>query len=199
MRSAGNFHPEWGYFAPAPSLIRIIQIVLVATAVGAVAGASVVFSLVGRPATETSEISVAARTLARPVQAASAPLSTPEAAQVIAHAAVQNQPAKPSVANAHEELITASKSSTGSTVQPPTGIAALTEVPARANAVPAKAAYVTMPAAGAAPAIDRAPVQKRVTKRVTNKRHFTSRYASRGGPPEPQLGEYYNRTSSDRR
>ncbi len=195
MRSAGNFHPEWGYFAPAPSLIRIIQIVLVATAVGAVAGASVVFSLVGRPATETSEISVAARTLARPVQAASAPLSTPEAARVSAQAAIQNQSTKPAVANGHEEFIGASKSSTGSTVQPPAGIAALTEVPARANAVPAKAAYVTMPAAGAAPAIDRAPVQKRVTK----KRHFTSRYASRGGPPELQLGEYYNRTSSDRR
>src|SRR5208283_5348849 len=84
MCSARNFHPEWGYFAPAPSFVRIVQIVLVATAVGAAAGASVVFSLVGRPATETSEIPVAARTLAWPVRDASAPLSAPQAAQVSA-------------------------------------------------------------------------------------------------------------------
>jgi hypothetical protein len=80
MRSARNFHPEWGYLAPAPSLVRTVRTVLVATAVGAAAGASVVFSLVGPPGTETSEIPVAARTLAQPVRVVSAPLSTPEAA-----------------------------------------------------------------------------------------------------------------------
>ncbi len=195
MCSARNFHPEWGYFAPAPSFVRIVQIVLVATAVGAAAGASVVFSLVGRPATETSEIPVAARTLAWPVRDASAPLSAPQAAQVSAQAAIQNQPAKPSVANAHGKLITANKSSsTGSIAQPPAATAALTEVLARANAVLAKAAYVTTPAASAAPATDPAPVQKRVTK----KRHFTSRYASRDGPPELLVGEYYDKTSGYR-
>ena len=76
MRSARNFHPEWGYLAPAPSLVSTVRIVLVATAVGTTAGASVVFSLVAHPAAETSEISVAARTLARPVRAASAPALT---------------------------------------------------------------------------------------------------------------------------
>ena len=63
MRYAGNFHQEWGYLAPAPSFIRTARVILVAAAVGATAGAGVVFSLVGREDTETS---VAARTLARP-------------------------------------------------------------------------------------------------------------------------------------
>ena len=40
MRSAGNFSPEWGYLAPAPSFMRTARVVLVATAVGATAGAA---------------------------------------------------------------------------------------------------------------------------------------------------------------
>ncbi len=191
MRSARNFHPGWGYVAPAPSLIRTVRVVLVATAVGAAAGASVVFSLVDRLAAETSD---AARTLAGPVRAASAPLSTPQAAQMSAQAAIQNQSTKPSVANGHEELIAASESSTSSTAPPPAGIAALTEVLAPTNAVPASAADVKMPTAGGAPAADPAPLQKKATK----KPHFVSRYASRGGLPL-LLGEYYNRTYVDRR
>ena len=50
MRSAGNFSPEWGYLAPAPSFMRTARIVVVATAIGAIAGAGVVLSLVDRPA-----------------------------------------------------------------------------------------------------------------------------------------------------
>ncbi len=46
MRSTGNFSPEWGYLAPAPSILRTMRVVLVATAVGATAGAGVVLSLV---------------------------------------------------------------------------------------------------------------------------------------------------------
>jgi hypothetical protein len=74
MRYAGNFHPEWGYLAPAPNFLRTARVILVATAIGATAGAGVVFSLVGRADTETS---VAARTLARPTDVASAQLNTP--------------------------------------------------------------------------------------------------------------------------
>ena len=96
MGFAGNFHPEWGYLAPAPSFMRTARIVLVATTVGATAGASMVFSLLDRPATAGGETSVAARTLARPVEAASTPLSTPQAAQVSTQAAIQNQSTKPS-------------------------------------------------------------------------------------------------------
>ena len=42
MRFAGNFHPEWGYLAPAPNFMRTARVVVVATAIGATAGAAVV-------------------------------------------------------------------------------------------------------------------------------------------------------------
>ena len=66
MHYAANSHPAWGYLAPAPSLLRTARVVLVAAAVGATTGAGVVISLLDRPA--AGESSVAARTLARPVQ-----------------------------------------------------------------------------------------------------------------------------------
>lgn len=50
MRLSGNFHPEWGYLAPVPSVMRTARIVAVATAIGATAGAAVVLSLADRPA-----------------------------------------------------------------------------------------------------------------------------------------------------
>ena len=74
MRSAGNFSREWGYLAPAPSFMRTARIVLVATAVGATAGAAVVLALVDRPAAEGNKTSVAAHTIVTGVQAA--PVST---------------------------------------------------------------------------------------------------------------------------
>jgi hypothetical protein len=80
MRSAwraevrAEFHPEWGYLAPAPSFVHRARVVLVATAVGATVGAGVVFSRVSDTATETS---VAARTLVGPVGATSARGTTP--------------------------------------------------------------------------------------------------------------------------
>jgi len=90
MRYAGNFHQEWGYLAPAPSFIRTARVVLVAVTVGATAGAGVVFSLVGREDTETS---VAARTLARPAEAASAQLNVvPPAPTALASGAQDHAP-----------------------------------------------------------------------------------------------------------
>jgi hypothetical protein len=72
MRHAGNFNPEWGYIAPAPNFLRTARVFVVAAAIGATASAAVVFSLMDRPAAETS---VAARTLVLPVvPARSAPL-----------------------------------------------------------------------------------------------------------------------------
>lgn len=35
MRSAGNFHPEWGYFAPVLSFRRTLRIAVAATEIGA--------------------------------------------------------------------------------------------------------------------------------------------------------------------
>ncbi len=74
MRSAGNFSPEWGYLAPAPSFLRTARVVLVATAIGATAGAGVVLALVDRPAAEGNKASVAAHAIVTSVQAA--PVST---------------------------------------------------------------------------------------------------------------------------
>jgi len=68
MRSAGNFHPEWGYLAPAPSFMRTLRIALVATAIGATAGAAVVVTLVGRPSSHAGTSSIAAHTLVTSVQ-----------------------------------------------------------------------------------------------------------------------------------
>jgi hypothetical protein len=75
MRSAGNFRPEWGYLAPAPSFARTARIVLVATAIGATAGAGVVLSLIDRsPAQERT--SVAARAIVTSVHEAAAPAAS---------------------------------------------------------------------------------------------------------------------------
>jgi hypothetical protein len=62
MRSTGNLHPEWGYFAPAPSVARTVRVALVAVAVGATAGAAVVALLVHRTGSNDSS-SVAAQAL----------------------------------------------------------------------------------------------------------------------------------------
>jgi len=76
MRHVMNFHPEWGCLAPAPSLIRTMRTVLVATAVGAVAGGGVVLSLADHSA--GGQTSVAERTLVRPFPAASTSVSAPQ-------------------------------------------------------------------------------------------------------------------------
>ncbi len=77
MGNAMNFHPEWGYLAPAPSFLRTMRTVLVATAVGATAGGGVVVSLVGHSAGQTS---VAERTLVRPPSTVSTSVSAPQTA-----------------------------------------------------------------------------------------------------------------------
>jgi hypothetical protein len=76
MRSAGNFSPEWGYLAPAPSLARTARVVLVATAIGATAGAGVVLSLVERPA-EAQNTPIAARAIVTSVRETAVPSVAP--------------------------------------------------------------------------------------------------------------------------
>ena len=67
-----TWHPEWGFVAPAPNFIRAVRIGLVAAAVGATICAGVVLSLVDSSA---NQMSVAARTSARPLQAPLTPVS----------------------------------------------------------------------------------------------------------------------------
>ena len=83
MRFAGNFHPEWGYLAPAPNVMRTARIVVVATAIGATAGAAVVLSLAERSApgavAEAGKTLVVVHSLVQPAEAA-APVTAPVAA-----------------------------------------------------------------------------------------------------------------------
>jgi hypothetical protein len=127
-----NFHPEWGCLAPAPSLLRTMRIVLIATAVGATAGGGVVLSLVGHSAAETS---IAERTLVRPIPAAPisvAPQTTQLNAETLnqrearevslddgqADSSLTNAPAHPAVVASSVEVRTASEGTLKTAVAP---------------------------------------------------------------------------------
>lgn len=58
MRSIGNFHSEWGRG-------QALLVSLVATAVGAVASATVILSLVGSPTTQPGVLSISPRAIVR--------------------------------------------------------------------------------------------------------------------------------------
>jgi hypothetical protein len=92
MRSAGNFSPEWGYLAPAPSFARTARVVLVATAIGATAGAGVVLSLIDRP-TEPEKTAIAARAIVTSVRATAVPSVSPVSAVTTASPAAPGKPA----------------------------------------------------------------------------------------------------------
>jgi hypothetical protein len=104
MRSAGNFHPEWGYLAPAPSFMRTARIALVATAIGATAGAVVVVSLVARPGAETDTTSIAAHALVTTAPVVSSPL--PPDATLSAPSQQASAPAEGAVASAQSPMPT---------------------------------------------------------------------------------------------
>ena len=88
MRSAGNFNSEWGYLAPAPSFMRTARIVLVATAIGATAGAAVVLSLIDHPAAERDKTaSITAHAIVTSAQAAPATTTPPPSSATAALAA----------------------------------------------------------------------------------------------------------------
>jgi hypothetical protein len=144
MRSAGNFHPEWGYLAPAPSFMRTVRIALVATAIGAVAGAVVVVSLVERPGSNddtaiaahalltrapviTTPAATPSRTAGPAVAAKAAPVSTPQQRSVATVAppavAVPAQAARQAVG----VLASADKPDKADSISPPLPLAAPTD------------------------------------------------------------------------
>lgn len=102
MRFAGNFHPEWGYLAPAPNFMRTARVVVVATAIGATAGAAVVLSLAERSApgavADAGKTLVVVHSLVQPAEAAAsatAPVAAATAAPVIASVVAPVAPAAP--------------------------------------------------------------------------------------------------------
>lgn len=138
MRSAGNFSPEWGYLAPAPSFARTARIVLVATAIGATAGAGVVLSLVDR-SPEPERTPVATRAIVTSVQAA-APAAREMSAAAPAAAPV-SPPAMPSASSPVTAPATTSEASAqlpnqsqAPTIKPPDQPTAVPSTEANASA-----------------------------------------------------------------
>lgn len=75
MRSARNFHPEWGYFAPTPSFARTLRVAVIAAAIGATAGSVVVVSLTGSSRSKAYDTAGPAHALMSHKLAVSAPAS----------------------------------------------------------------------------------------------------------------------------
>ena len=190
MRSAGNFSPEWGYLAPAPSFMRTARIVMVATAIGATAGAGVVLSLVDHPSAEGETTSlIGAQAIvtavhaatpasvplanAAPVTAAIAPVVVPAqvAAPVRPQSPAQATPQVQAPVQAVAAPANADNANTASVPNPAPGIASLSEGAPAADVVPADAADST----AIAPV---APPPKKA-------KHQGPGYASNGAPGKP--------------
>lgn len=114
MRSAGNFHPDWGYLAPAPGFLRTARIALVATAIGATAGAVVVVSLVARPGANDDDTSIAAHALVT-----SAPIVTAPAAPVAPVAKSAPPAAAAPMSTAASTPVPAQANAAAATKEPP--------------------------------------------------------------------------------
>jgi hypothetical protein len=137
MRSTGNFSPEWGYLAPAPSFMRMARVVVAATAIGATGGAAVVLSLIDRPAVDGEKSSVAAHAIVTGVQAATAPAAI---TSVPAHAA-PSAALMPPAANIPAVNASAAAPASGLPLNTPplntsSGITALSESPPTGDVTP---------------------------------------------------------------
>ena len=123
MRSGGNSNPEWGYLAPAPSFMRTARIVVVATAIGATAGAGVVLTLAGsgnNPGlqADTGKSLVVVRSLVQPAEAAAA-TTEPHIASVASAAPVATPVVTPQPLQATAPPQQASATPQGSSLMPP--------------------------------------------------------------------------------
>lgn len=112
MRSR-YFHPEWGYLALAPPSLRIVGIALVAMAIGAAAGMSVLASLIAANGMGTSvsehHALITAAPVVRPPAASAAPVVfSPASENGILHSASEtlsgSQKSAPAVAAVSEAV-----------------------------------------------------------------------------------------------
>ena len=147
MRHAGNFSPEWGYAAPAPSFLQTARIAVVAVAVGATASAAVVFSLLDRPEAEESvaaramvPVSVAPAPETAPVKMAAVPTAGEQARSTLQPVAAKTALARPTVAPlaSAPKGSTANDSGTTSTTQHSFSVAVLAESPRITDLPPAQ-------------------------------------------------------------
>jgi hypothetical protein len=186
MRASANFHPEWGYLAPAPSFIRRVRVVLVATTLGAIVGAGVGLFPVSHQATE---LSVAARTLVRPIETASAGANSPAPVSQ-ANAPSSTKRLMPG-SNSRSVDGATSKPGDNSTTWAPERIAALAEAPAATEGL-ATAAIAAPPVVAKKPVGNIVSIKKKSKKSIT-----TWRYASRDERLGLVPGEYSTRRSWD--
>jgi hypothetical protein len=123
MRSAGNFHPEWGYFAPLPRFRRTVRIAVVAAAIGASAGAVVGISLLSPSRTNLNNRSGPAYAL---ISASSAVASPAEAVTNATLAA--RDTASPALASLSSDI--------GGAIAPVAAVAMMRSPPTAANPEP---------------------------------------------------------------
>ncbi len=200
MRSAGNFHPEWGYLAPTPSFVRTLRIVLVATAIGATAGAGVVVSLLPHRATGAgTDSSIAAHALVISAPAANSAAAIAPA-QRAAAAPAQSQTAavsaQPAVAGPQQAgrpgEIGAAATNTANTAAAPQSIGAPN---AASGAAPTHVAHVEEPAVAApghdeiAPVSEAAPSKKSKRHRAASYEAIRRWQAARGEAKKPRHGD----------
>ena len=182
MRYDRNLNSEWGYVAPAPSLVRTARLIAIAAIIGATAGAVTVFSLLDRPVAEES---VAARTLVAPEPKRPVTTSTSTAAQRPSEPQEVKPPAEtqysaeqkvPSVGAAGPPRPQPGELPTTPTPQPPTSATALAEAPA-VKAPPSAQTFNDTIAVAPDPAPKPQSKKPRMTARS---RTDSSRYYPRG-------------------
>jgi hypothetical protein len=222
MRFAGNFHPEWGYLAPAPDFMRTARIVVVATAIGATAGAGVVLSLAGRPApgpvADAGKALVVVHSLVQPAEAAApaapaaspaivtTPATVPAAAPAQVQAMTQTN-VQPGVqanvqasAQPSSERLPAAPPTTAQAVAPAASDSSTTSTPAAPASVAALAEIPPATEASPTQATDDVtvvPDQAAVQKNATKKHRATDHDAQRG--PQANVGGPKKNLASDDR
>jgi len=189
MRSAGNFHPEWGYLAPAPSFLRTARVAIVATAIGATAGAVVVVSLLARPGSNDDNSSIAAHALVTSAPVITSPGSPPAKVATVELAKTKQSaatlpaplppPATPDVASASSPAApsaTAAKNVASASTTQTAAPSALGAGAASAETPPAIATAESTPVQpdGAAVSAD-LPGKKVVSKRRRSARYEAAR------------------------
>jgi hypothetical protein len=142
MRHVMSFHREWGCLSPAPSFMRAVRTVLVATAVGATAAGGLVSAFVDHSAAD--QTSVAARTLVRLIPAAPPSVSGPQAAQLSRQTSDQSEAGHVTSSDGHVK----DPATNELNVSPPAGsthVAASDEARMAPGGDPAKTAVSPLP------------------------------------------------------
>jgi hypothetical protein len=193
MRSAGNFHPEWGYLFPANSFMHSLRIALVSIAIGATSGAVVVISLVERPGPTDENRPLAAHALVAEVPIVTAPggaaslANTAAAARLPSSALITTPRSTPTAVASTEERSGTALLATAAASDDSAGSV---ETPSNVEAAPAS------PAPSAKVAVTKkASARRRHWQLATNGRNyryydrqFGPSFQSPGNRPFAQLG-----------